>query len=360
MAESSAAAAAAAAPRSDAETEELLDRMLTRLALDTDKMKDSIWNLELGLIESNAWVPWNSTLGSSNLGFGILGTRCLNSIEAGLGVPSNPGSRFLRTRLWVLMNPGPGFLGTRRWVRSGPWNPGFGSALCDDSKLEALLSKLLPLTISSLSSQSLAVRNKVLEILSHVNKRVKHQPEIGLPLMDLWKMYSELNASPMVKNFSIIYIEMAFEWINLKEKENMAPMLLANISKLPQQHQEIIMRIAVKVIGECHASCIDEEVAAKYRVLNDPQEREIFLEFCLHVILYQPPSQGGGCPPGLSLAQANRVMGKLQLKGDLLMIRKLGILNVIETMELALELVYPLYLAACAVKNLLSKEGRSF
>ncbi|GKU93494.1 hypothetical protein SLEP1_g7087 [Rubroshorea leprosula] len=64
MAESS-AAAAAAAPRSDAETEELLDRMLTRLAL------------------------------------------------------------------------------------------------CDDSKLEALLSKLLPLTISSLSSQSLAVRNKV-------------------------------------------------------------------------------------------------------------------------------------------------------------------------------------------------------
>ncbi|GKU93498.1 hypothetical protein SLEP1_g7091 [Rubroshorea leprosula] len=123
-------------------------------------------------------------------------------------------------------------------------------ALCDDSKLEALLSKLLPLTISSLSSQSLAVYNKVLEILSHVNKRVKHQPEIGLPLMDLWKMYSELNAPPMVKNFCIIYVEMAFERINLKEKENMAPMVLTNISKLPQQHQEIIMRIAVKEQSE--------------------------------------------------------------------------------------------------------------
>jgi len=35
-------------------------------------------------------------------------------------------------------------------------------ALCDDSKLEPLLVKLLPLCISSLSSQSLAVRNKVL------------------------------------------------------------------------------------------------------------------------------------------------------------------------------------------------------
>ena len=37
-------------------------------------------------------------------------------------------------------------------------------ALCDDSKLQPLLSKLLPLTISSLSSQSLAVRKKVTTI----------------------------------------------------------------------------------------------------------------------------------------------------------------------------------------------------
>lgn len=33
-------------------------------------------------------------------------------------------------------------------------------ALCDDSKLQVLLSKLLPLTLSSLSSNSTAVRNK--------------------------------------------------------------------------------------------------------------------------------------------------------------------------------------------------------
>lgn len=34
-------------------------------------------------------------------------------------------------------------------------------ALCDDSKLQPLLSKLLPFTVSSLSSNSSAVRNKV-------------------------------------------------------------------------------------------------------------------------------------------------------------------------------------------------------
>ncbi|QHO26945.1 uncharacterized protein DS421_7g203790 [Arachis hypogaea] len=113
-------------------------------------------------------------------------------------------------------------------------------ALCDDSKLEPLLSKLLPLCISSLSSNSAAVRNKVetqesvrvmeagadilgyvpgllvLEILSHVNKRVKLQPDIGLPLSELWELYSESGATPIIRNFCIVYIEMAFQRVSAK------------------------------------------------------------------------------------------------------------------------------------------------
>lgn len=220
-------------------------------------------------------------------------------------------------------------------------------AFCEDDKLHILLSRLLPFAISSLSFQSSLVRNKVLEILSHINKRVKHQPEIALPLLELWKMYSEANAAPMVRNFCIVYIEMAFERVQAKQKEELAPMLLVNISKLPLQHQEIILRIATKVIGECHSSQIDDEVTAKYRSINDSQDRELFIEFCLHTVLYQPPSQSGGCPPGLSIAQANRVSGKHQLKSDMLLMTKLGILNVIEAMEFAPELVYPIYVAAC-------------
>ncbi|XP_021604828.1 proteasome adapter and scaffold protein ECM29 isoform X2 [Manihot esculenta] len=221
-------------------------------------------------------------------------------------------------------------------------------ALCDDSKLQALLAKLLPLTLSSLSSQSTAVRNKVLEILSHVNKRVKHQSEIGLPLLELWKLYTEANATPMVKNFCIVYIEMAFERADVKDKENMAPMLLSNICKLPHQHQEIILRIATKVIGECHAGQIDEEAVKQYRLAIGSRDRELFIEFCLHLMLFQQPPQGGGCPPGLSTAQSDRVTGKHSLKSDVLLARKLGILNVVEAMELDPEVVYPIYLAASA------------
>lgn len=218
-------------------------------------------------------------------------------------------------------------------------------ALCDDSNLQALLFKLLPYTISSLSSHSSAVRNKVLEILSHVNKRVKHQPEIGLPLSELWTIYSEANSAPMVRNFCILYVEMAMDRADRKDKENLSPMLLLGVSRLPHQHQEIILRLVVKVIGDCHASGMNGEIAAKYGLINDSQDRNVFIEFCLHTILYQQSSQRE-CPPGLSIAQTHRVTARQSLKSEILLTRKLGILNVIETMELAPELVYPLYVTA--------------
>ncbi|XP_060216154.1 uncharacterized protein LOC132643671 isoform X1 [Lycium barbarum] len=221
-------------------------------------------------------------------------------------------------------------------------------ALCDDSKLQDLLTKLLPLSIASLSSNAPLVRNKVLEILSHVNKRVKHQHDIGLPLPDLWQLYMESNASSMVRNFCIMYVEMAVERARKEDKENIAPNFLANISKLPLQHQDILLRVITKVIGECHSAKISDEVAAKYRSSGDLPDHKIFLEFCLHTVLYQPTSQSGTCPAGLSVTQCDRVTGKRQLTSDYLRNVKLGILNIVQAMELPTELVYPLYVAASA------------
>ncbi|XP_071911777.1 uncharacterized protein [Coffea arabica] len=220
-------------------------------------------------------------------------------------------------------------------------------ALCDDSKLQDLLSKLLPLSISSLSSSSQSVRNKVLEILNHVNKRVKHQPEIGLPLVELWQLYLESGNAPMVRSFCVVYVEMAIDRARKEDKENLVPTFLATISKLPSQHQEILLRISVKVIGECYSAQIDDQVVAKYKSLGGSQDREIFLDFGLQTLLYQPTSQSGGCPAGLSVTQRDRVSGKKTLTIEMLRSRKLGILNIVEAMELPPEYVYPLYLVAC-------------
>ncbi|KAL6564853.1 hypothetical protein OROMI_016303 [Orobanche minor] len=222
-------------------------------------------------------------------------------------------------------------------------------ALCDDSKLQDLLVKILPLSIAALSTASTSLRNKVIEILSHVNKRVKHQRAVGLPLLDLWQLYVESSSAPMVRNFCIVYIEMAIDRVHKEEKQLVAPVFLANISKLPHQHQDILLRIGSKVIGECHTSQVSDGVLEKYRLLVGSKDCEIFLEFCLHTILYQPSySQSGRVPAGLSTIQSERVTGKHAMSSDVLCNIKSGILNIVEALELPPESVHPIYIAACA------------
>lgn len=46
-----------------------------------------------------------------------------------------------------------------------------------------------------------------------------------------------------------------------------------------------------QVIGECHSNQIHDEIAAKYRSINNTLDRDLFVEFCFHTILYQPTSQ---------------------------------------------------------------------
>lgn len=46
-----------------------------------------------------------------------------------------------------------------------------------------------------------------------------------------------------------------------------------------------------QVFGDCHSTQISDEAAAKYRVMCGSPDSEIFLEFCLHSVLYQLPSQ---------------------------------------------------------------------
>ncbi|KMZ71419.1 hypothetical protein ZOSMA_180G00100 [Zostera marina] len=100
------------------------------------------------------------------------------------------------------------------------------------------------------------------------------------------------------------------------------------------------------VIGECHSNKIDESIGQRYKVIGSVKDREAFIEFSLYTVLYHPPPPSTACPSGLSVCQSERVTGKLPLTSEVLLTRKLGILNVINTMDVAPELVYSLYIAA--------------
>ena len=58
---------------------------------------------------------------------------------------------------------------------------------------------------------------QVLEILSHVNKRVKGRSAVKLPLAQLLDTALSVT-SPLVRNFGVIYAEMAFERADALER----------------------------------------------------------------------------------------------------------------------------------------------
>ena len=54
---------------------------------------------------------------------------------------------------------------------------------------------------------------------------------------------------------------------------------------------EFIILFLFQVIGECYSAQIDDQVVAKYKSLGGSHDREIFLDFGLQTLLYQPTSQ---------------------------------------------------------------------
>ena len=89
---------------------------------------------------------------------------------------------------------------------------------------------------------------QVLVILSHVNKRVREHWEIGLPLLALLTLFQRTDAPPLVRNFALVYVEMAMERSTAQQRGAVLRELLQGISSKPQQHQDMLLRMAMSAL----------------------------------------------------------------------------------------------------------------
>ncbi|KAG1660153.1 hypothetical protein FOA52_007810 [Chlamydomonas sp. UWO 241] len=218
-------------------------------------------------------------------------------------------------------------------------------ATTEDTNLEKVLLKLVPLVISKLATTHDAVRKKVLEILSHVNKRVKGQPSIKLPVAELLPMVS-LEPAPgaphappadqlaMVRSFALVYLEMAFERAPADARLEALSPLLVGLSSRPPQHRAICLRLSISALEalagtstsaalalpaavSATATTADpgssasaahekarEAALAKYPFLGVPADRDLFLEHVLKFLLYQPRSSVSKAQTPLQAAAA--------------------------------------------------------
>ena len=160
----------------------------------------------------------------------------------------------------------------------------------DDSKLERVLHVLMPRVCDQMKSVHASTKKKVMEILSHVNKRLKAQPSMRLPLDDLTSLYLNLERPPMVRNFALVYVEQAFERAPPEDRAAQIVRLLHGIHARSTQHREIILRLAVTGLAVPERFVREDPNAMPFML--HPDDRSAFLFHCLEYLMYQPNTAG--------------------------------------------------------------------
>ncbi|XP_064782820.1 proteasome adapter and scaffold protein ECM29 isoform X2 [Oncorhynchus masou masou] len=227
-----------------------------------------------------------------------------------------------------------------------------------DDQLQDIISKFLPPVLLKLSSVQEGVRKKVMELLVHLNKRIKSRPLIQLPVETLLVQYQDPAAASFVTNFTIIYIKMGYPRLEVGKQCELAPTLLTAMEGKPEPQQDSLMHLLIPSLYHMKYpkdSSNTSKMASPFILMEKPKTVQLLLEFMLDVLLMpygfvlnEPPTRpapsspqgssgaaaaGPGLPqppPGMSVYAAKRVIGEAQWSPEQLEQCKLGIVKFIE------------------------------
>lgn len=217
-----------------------------------------------------------------------------------------------------------------------------GSAETDD-QLESCLDRFLPPVLLKLNSSEEAVRKKVMELLVHVNKRLKSRPKVLLPVEELIKQYRDPDATSIITNFSIIYIRMGFPRLAPDKQAELVPLLFRCLEGKPKAQQDSILLLMTPALGFITMPTDPEKRKNMFEV--DEKTRADILNYFMDVLLLpynvqgllsqtsRPASAPAGnspkpaSPPGLSEYSLRRVTGDTPLSAEALEKTKLGIIK---------------------------------
>ncbi|XP_045903275.1 proteasome adapter and scaffold protein ECM29 [Micropterus dolomieu] len=230
-----------------------------------------------------------------------------------------------------------------------------------DEQLQDIISKFLPPVLLKLSSVQEGVRKKVMELLVHLNKRIKSRPKIQLPVETLLVQYQDPAAASFVTNFTIIYIKMGYPRLEVGKQCELAPTLLTAMEGKPQPQQDSLMHLLIPTLYHMKYPADISKNASPFNLTERPKTVQLLLEFMLDVLLMpygfvlnESPtrpapssSQGGSAdgtvaaggqilpqpPPGMSVYAAKRVIGEAQWSAEQLEQCKLGIVKFIEAKQ---------------------------
>ncbi|XP_065581052.1 proteasome adapter and scaffold protein ECM29-like [Artemia franciscana] len=173
-----------------------------------------------------------------------------------------------------------------------------------DEKLEILVSRFLLPVILKLDSQEEGVRKKVLEVLVHLNKRMKSRPLLQLPMNQLVECLVKKNNSSFVKNFVLTYVKMGFPRLGPDTQVNLLPSLIKSLEEIPEKQQNGIL---AQIVSSFEFVKIDQDNLnnwkEKFQLHVDSDYVKILLEYCRDLLLL-PYGRNNGVDDDLIIRHA--------------------------------------------------------
>ncbi|XP_070194752.1 proteasome adapter and scaffold protein ECM29-like isoform X2 [Littorina saxatilis] len=215
-----------------------------------------------------------------------------------------------------------------------------GSAETDD-QLEGVLGRFLAPVLLKLNSADEGIRKKVMELLVHVNKRLKSRSKVLLPVDALLAMFQDPAATSFVTNFTILYIKMGYPRMEVEKQAELLPLLMGCLESRPPNHQDVLLQMMIPALQHLKMPRTMEERRQKFQLMDKPVTRQLLLDYMMDVLLLPysyhtaaATGDGGGAPPpaqppppGLSEKGLKRVLGETPLSPENLEKAKLGIIT---------------------------------
>ncbi|KAL2828660.1 proteasome stabiliser-domain-containing protein [Aspergillus cavernicola] len=179
-------------------------------------------------------------------------------------------------------------------------------ALADtDGKLESLLGTYLVPLLLKLSSESHAVRSKVISVCQHVNTRVI-APAIKLPVAALLKQFKEQKVQ-LIRHFDLIYLQQGIDRLGSGARVEILVPLLQGISEIGTSVNQgaIVFNLVLRLLPllKLPVKGSEDDVNLKHRLGLSDQDTSFLSHWLAKLLLLLPAGKDASTCPGLSPAE---------------------------------------------------------
>ncbi|XP_055956267.1 proteasome adapter and scaffold protein ECM29 [Patella vulgata] len=205
-----------------------------------------------------------------------------------------------------------------------------------DEQLEVALGKFLTPILLKLNSSEDGIRTKVMELLVHINKRLKSRNKVQLPVEALLTQFQDPTATPFVTNFTILYIKMGYPRLEQVKQAELLPMLINCLEGRPVNQQNSLLLLMIPALQYLKFPSSAEKRQSMFQLRDKPQISKLLLDYMMDILLLPysahalASSTASGpvtVPPGLSEYGLKRVLGENPMNPESLEKAKLGILT---------------------------------